>query len=150
MRSTLVLVLFATACGRLDAAPDPERDAIAATVKLYFQGHATGDGAYFRRAFHPEARLFWVADGALAQKTSAEFAAGATGRPADDESRRARRIELIDVAGTCAVAKVVLDYPTAHIVDYLALLKLDGQWVVVNKIFDREPRAPAGAVPSAR
>jgi hypothetical protein len=144
----LLLVSTVTACNRLSAAPSSERDAVAATVQLYFQGHATGDGQYFRKAFHAEAKLFWVKDGALAQKTSAEFAAGAAGKPADDEAKRVRRIALIDISGDAAIAKVELDYPSGPFIDYLSLLKLDGRWVIVNKIFHRG--TPASAVPSKK
>jgi hypothetical protein len=87
------------------AITDSEREAVAATVQLYFEGHATGNGDYHRRAFHPDARLFWVKGGELAQKTSAEFAAGASGKPADDEARRVRRIAAVDVSGDAAMAK---------------------------------------------
>ncbi|MET0594605.1 MAG: nuclear transport factor 2 family protein [Polyangiaceae bacterium] len=120
-----------------------EREAVASAVRLYFQGHATGDGNYHRQAFHPEARLFWVKSGALSQKTSAEFAAGATGKPAADEARRERRIAAIDVAGDAAMAKVELTYPDVHFVDYLSLLKIDGRWTIVNKIFHREDVGPS-------
>lgn len=136
----LVALSLSLACGRLEATPaDPDRDAVRATVERYFRGHATGDGDHFRRAFHPEARVLWIKDGALAQKTSAEFAAGASGKPAADEARRLRRIVLIDVSGDAAIAKVELDYPSARIVDYLSLLRIGGAWVIMNKIFHRAP-----------
>jgi hypothetical protein len=122
---------------------DGEREAVAATVRLYFQGHATGDGDYHRRAFHPDARLFWVKSGALAQKSSADFAAGAPGKPADDEARRVRRIAAVDVSGDAAMAKVELLYPNARLVDYLSLLKIEGRWTIVNKIFHRQDIAPS-------
>jgi hypothetical protein len=125
------------------AASEGDREAVAATVQLYFQGHATGDGDHHRRAFHPDARLFWVKGGALAQKTSAEFAAGASGKPADDEARRVRRIAAVDVSGDAAIAKVELLYPNARFVDYLSLLKVDGRWTIVNKIFHRQDIAPS-------
>jgi len=130
------------------ASTDAEYQAVAATVKLYFQGHATGNGDFFRKAFHPDAKLFWVKDGALAQRTSAEFAAGANGKPADDEGKRVRKIAMIDIAADAAIAKVELEYPDMSFIDYLSLLKLDGKWVVVNKIFHRG--APRPAVPSQR
>ena len=133
-------------CSHGAAATDAEYQAVAATVKLYFQGHATGNGDFFRKAFHPDAKLFWVRDGALAQRTSAEFIAGADGKPADDEAKRVRKIAMIDIADDAAVAKVELDYPDATLIDYLSLLRLDGKWVVVNKIFHRG--APRPAVPS--
>jgi len=136
MRILLLLVAIA-GCHRLDAAPDARRDAVVATVKLYFQGHATGDGEYFKKAFHSDAKLFWVKDGALAQKTSAEFAAGAAGKPADDEAKRVRTITLVDIAGDAAIVKAELHYPTVDFVDYLSLLQVDGRWQIVNKIFHK-------------
>lgn len=146
LRSLIVSLAFTAAC-TAHAASDPERAGVEAAVQLYFQGHATGDGGYFRRAFHPDAYLFWVDNGKLAKRSSEEFAAGATGKPADDEARRVRRIAMIDIAGNAAIAKVDLAYPTMHFVDYLSLLKIDGRWVIVDKIFYREPIAPAGKVP---
>jgi Putative lumazine-binding len=132
-------------CNRdaMAAAPDGEREAVAEAVQLYFQGHSTGDGNYYRRAFHPDARLFWVKDGAVSQKSSADFIAGAPGKPADDEAKRARRIAAIDVAGNAAMAKVELAYPSVRFVDYLSLLKVEGRWTIVNKIFHREDIAPS-------
>jgi ABC-type glycerol-3-phosphate transport system substrate-binding protein len=128
------------------AGTDAERQAVAATVQLYFRGHATGNGEFFRQALHPEAKVMWVKDGALAQRTSAEFAAGAKGSPADDEARRSRKIVMIDIADDAAIAKVELAYPDATFIDYLSLLRVDGKWVVMNKIFHRG--APKAAVPS--
>ena len=137
------LLLVLAGCSRLAAEPNTERDAVVATVQLYFKGHATGDGDYFRKAFHPDAKLFWVKDNALAQKTSAEFASGASGKPADDETKRKRRVQLVDIAGDTAIVKVHLDYPGGGFIDYLSLLKLDGRWVIVNKIFHRVPAVPS-------
>lgn len=127
---------------------DPERVAITAAVELYFQGHATGDGSHITKAFHPEAKLFFVKDGAFAQRTAAEFAAGFSGKPAADEAKRARRILHLDYAGTAAIAKVELDYPGGGFIDYLSLLKIEGRWLIVNKIFHR--RVAPAALPSKK
>jgi hypothetical protein len=147
--ASLALAAGCTAHAAADAAPDPERAAVEATVQLYFQGHATGDGNYFRRAFHPDAFLFWVDKGALAKRSSGEFAAGATGKPAPDEAKRVRKILMVDIAGDAAIAKVDLAYPTMHFTDYLSLLKIDGKWTIIDKIFHRDP-VPANAVPSQK
>jgi hypothetical protein len=130
------------------AGGEAERQAVAATVQLYFQGHATGSGEFFRKAMHPEGKMFWIKDGALAQRPFPEYIAGAPGKPADDEARRVRRILMIDVTGDAAVAKVELAYPDATLIDYLSLLRIDGRWMVINKIFHRS--APRPAVPSHR
>ena len=87
------------------------------------------------------AKLFWIKDGQLMQRTSAEYIAGATGKPADDEAQRKRQIVSIDVAGTAAIAKVELDYPKTRFTDYLSLLKTGDEWQIINKIFYSEPKA---------
>jgi hypothetical protein len=121
-------------------APNPEDAAVRQALDHYLQGHATGDGAHFRLAFHPDARLFWIRDGQVAQRTSEEYAAGASGRPPADESQRKRWIESVDVSGNAAVAKIVLDYPGARFTDYMSLLKVNGEWKIVNKTFHSQPK----------
>ena len=61
--------------------------------------------------------------------------------PAADEAGRKRAIESVDVAGTAASARIVLDYPTVRFVDYMTLLKIDGEWKIVSKVFYAEPKA---------
>jgi hypothetical protein len=114
--------------------------AVRAAVQHYLDGHATGDGAHMRIAFHPEAKLFFIRNGAFTQRTSEDYIAGFSGQPAPDEAQRRRRIDDVDVTGTAAVARVVLDYPNALFTDYLSLLKIGDEWKVVNKIFHVEPK----------
>ena len=52
-----------------------------------------------------------------------------------------KSIISIDRFGNAAVAKLELDRPTSTIYDYMSLLKIDGQWLIVNKIFDMEKTA---------
>ncbi len=42
------------------------------------------------------------------------------------------------MSGDAAVGKIVLDYPGVYIVDYMSLLKVDGRWQIINKIFSVE------------
>ena len=117
-----------------------EKEAVRIPLENYLQGHATGNGEFHQKAFYPEARLLFVREGKLAQRTSAEYIKGASGKAADDEAKRKRRIELTDVSGNAAVGKIILDYPTAYFVDYFALLKIDGEWKIVNKSFHVQSR----------
>jgi hypothetical protein len=122
------------------AAPTADEAAVRAVLDHYIQGHATGDGAHMRLAFHPAARLFWSSADTLATRTSEEYIARMPGTPAADEGTgvRKRRIEHVDVTGNAAIGKVVLDYPDAHIVDYMSLVKTNGEWKIINKIFMTE------------
>jgi regulator of protease activity HflC (stomatin/prohibitin superfamily) len=113
---------------------------VRAALQHYLDGHATGRAEHFAAAMHPEMRMFWVRDGRLNQRTQAEYVAGVSGRPAADEALRRRWIEEVDVTGDAAVAKVVLDYPQARITDYMSLLRVDGEWRIVNKTFHSQPK----------
>ena len=121
-------------------APTPDEVAVRTALEHYIQGHATGDGAHMRLAFNPAGRLFWSSADTLATRTVEEYIARMPGKPAADEATgaRTRRIELVDVTGNAAIGKVVLDYPEAHIVDYMSLLKTNGEWRIINKIFMTE------------
>ena len=36
---------------------------------------------------------------------------------------------------------MILDYPAVRITDYFTLLKVDGTWKIMNKVFHSEPKA---------
>ena len=121
---------------------------VRACIENYFRGHSTGVGEHFRRAFHPDAKLFFIREGQVTQWTLEEYAGRASGKPAPDESQRQRRIESIDITGNAAMAKIVLDYPTVTFTDYMSLLKIGDEWKIVNKTFHANPKqapAPKGA-----
>ncbi|HYE15454.1 MAG TPA: nuclear transport factor 2 family protein [Pyrinomonadaceae bacterium] len=122
------------------SAGSAEEAGVRQALEHYLRGHATGLGEHHRKAFHPEAKLFFTRDGKLAQRTSEEYIAGSPGKPAADEARRKRSIESIDITGDAAIAKIVLDYPDVKFTDYMSLLKIDGEWKIVNKTFHRETK----------
>ena len=47
--------------------------AVRQALDYYIQGHATGQGEHFRKAFHTDAKLFAVRDGKYWQLTSEEY-----------------------------------------------------------------------------
>lgn len=139
---SLIVISIASIAALYPAwAQNKEEAGVRQALNYYLQGHATGDGENFKKAFHTEAKLFWIRDGQFAQRTSAEYIAGATGKPAADEAERKRSIESIDITGNAATAKIVLDYPNARFTDYMSLLKIGDEWKIVNKIFVVEPKA---------
>lgn len=117
-----------------------EKDAVKVPLENYIKGHATGDGEYMKKAFHTEGNLIFIRDGKYTTRSFTEYIAGFTGKPAADEAQRKRSIEAIDVNGNAAVAKVILDYPNVKFIDYMTLLKINGEWKIVNKSFYAEPK----------
>jgi hypothetical protein len=139
----LFVVTFALLVSQASSAQaqNAEETAVRVPIENYFKGHATGNGEYFRKAFHPEAKLFFIREGKFSQLTSEEYIARANGKPPADEAKRKRQIESINITGNAAVVKVVLDYPAVKFTDYMSLLKIDGEWKIVNKTFFAEPKA---------
>lgn len=147
MRRSLVLVLsvaIVVSTGLFawhSAAQTAEKEAVKVPLNMYLQAHATGNGDLIRKAFAPEARMIWYRDGKLMTRTGEEFAAGFSGKPAADEALRKRSIDMIDVNGTAATARITLDYPTVKFTDYFNLVKVGDEWKIVNKTFHAEPKA---------
>lgn len=132
--STMVLCLGAFA---LRPQAD-ETEAIRQALQYYLDGHATGDAEVMAKAFHPTARLQFVRNGEASVRSLESYLGGMSGEPASDESDRERRVVMVDYVGTVAVAKIELDYPRVLFTDYMQLLKVDGEWKIVNKIYHAE------------
>lgn len=122
------------------AAANSDDAAVRVPLNHYLQGHATGDGEHFRKAFHPDARMWGVRGGNLVNIPISQYMAGASGKPAPDEAQRKRWIDMVEVHGNTAIARLVLDYPSVKFVDHMTLLLVDGEWKIINKIFYAEPR----------
>jgi hypothetical protein len=141
---TLLLIILSAASlaawRQSASAQNAEEAAVREAIEHYFRGHATGDGEHFKKVFHPESKLFWIRNGEFAQRTSADYIAGSSGKPAADEAQRKRRIESVDITGNAAMVKVVLDYPSMRFTDYMSMLKIGGEWKIVNKTYVAEPK----------
>jgi hypothetical protein len=117
-------------------------DAAAAMVPLqnYIRAHETGNADFMRLAFTSDARITGYMGGKLISWSLEQYAGRFNGKAASDESQRKRRIEIIDLTVDAAVGKVLLDYPAMTFVDYMTLLKIDGEWKIVNKSFNAQAK----------
>lgn len=122
-------------------ADEKEKEAARVPLENYLKGHATGNPEFMRKAFHTEGNMTFVRENKFMSRSFTDFIGGFTGKPAPDEDKRKRWIESIEISGNAAVGKIVLDYPTVKFVDYMTLLKIDGEWKIVNKSFYAEPKS---------
>jgi hypothetical protein len=116
--------------------------AVRQTVQYYFDGGKNRDSLILRKAFHPEARMLFARDGKLVVVPISEYISRVGSeqlRPGEVDSTE-RKVVSVDVVGDAAVAKLQLKRPNALLIDYMSLLKVDGRWLIVNKIFTREAR----------
>lgn len=120
---------------------NPDEEAIRKAVGYYFEGGTAGDSSIVAKAFHKSAMMLYVRDTAFMQVPVFPdyLARVAAPRPAGaGQDQTKKEIVSIDIAGTAAVAKLRLTRPEQVIVDYMSLLKVNGEWKIVNKIFDRQ------------
>ena len=146
MRPTALLIATSAALAAAGAADLSARwadeAAVRQTVQYYFDGGRNRDSITLRKAFHPEARMLFARDGKLAAVPIGEYISrvGSEQRKPGEVDSTERRVVSVDVVGDAAVAKLELKRPEALLTDYMSLLKVDGRWLIVNKIFTREKR----------
>ena len=144
---TFTLILAAGAGLAAASGPDPDERAVRRHIeRTYFDGVRRSDTGLAHKAFHPVVTMYSVRDGKFTPRSIPDWLAAIAERaprpPAPDS--HPRRVVSVDVSGNAAMAKLELEYPDARIVDYMSLLKIDGEWIIVGKIFDRQP-GPAQA-----
>lgn len=123
------------------AAHRSDEAAIRQTVQYYFDGGKNRDSLTLRKAFHPDARMLFARDGKLVVVPIAEYITRVgSERPKPGEvDSTLRKIVSVDVVNDAAIARIELKRNDALLTDYMSLLKVDGRWVIVNKIFTRQP-----------
>lgn len=117
-----------------------EYDAITNTVQQYIDGGKSGRGAEMKPAFHPDATIFgYVGADLFAGPIQQLFDWNDQNGPATELQAR---IASIDIAGTVATVRLELDNWTGHrFTDMFTLLKVDGEWKIINKVFYLHPES---------
>ena len=112
-------------------------DQISACVDKYFYGMFRSDGDLLRSAFHPGAMISGHTDGRLTEMDLDQFANFAAKQASAEAAGDAfeMRIVAIDVTGNAATVKVADRYIGRDFIDYLSLLKIDGDWRIYNKLW---------------
>ena len=137
---TAVLLIVAAPLVAQAPTSSSEEAAVRAVVEQYLHGLKFNDTTSLRAAFWPEARLFYVkADGQIGQWTQPSWYASFAGNVGHEEQGELR-IAALEVTRDIATAKVVEDYPRSRYTDYLSLLRIQGRWWIVNKIYAAESR----------
>lgn len=115
-----------------------EYDAITRTVQLYIDGGKSGRGADMKAAFHPDATIFgYIGPDLFAGPIQGLFDWNDQNGPATELQGR---IAIIDIIETIATVRLELDNWTGHrFTDLFTLLKVDGEWKIMNKVFYLHP-----------
>ncbi len=131
------ILAFALACAAALSGETPLADeaGVRKTVETYLHGLKFNDVGSLKKAFLPEAKLYFLKkDGSLGQLTQEQWYEGFA-KSAGQEEAGDLKIAAVDVTGAAASVKVVEVYPKSIYTDYLNLLRIGGEWKIVNKIF---------------
>jgi hypothetical protein len=118
---------------------------VAAVLDDYFDGLHHSDTTRLRRVFHPQARYHCATDGHLLTLEMAQYFPLVDARPSPASQGHARtdRILGIEFAGpVTAFARVACSIPPKHFIDFLTLVKLEGRWQIVAKVFHYTVQVP--------
>jgi hypothetical protein len=113
-------------------------------IENYIKALETENLDYARAAFHKDARMIGVNARGYYSNPISEFMKNMDGKPEDDEPLRVRSIEMIDITPTSGVVRLELVYPGIIFIDHMSLVKIDGEWKIVQKLF-HAMRPPATA-----
>lgn len=115
-----------------------DEEAIRRTIQQYVDGGISGRGADMKPAFHDQATIFgYIGPDLFAGPIQGLFDWNDENGPA---AGLQARIANIDLEGTVATARIELDNWTGHrFTDFFTLLKVDGEWKIMNKVFHLHP-----------
>lgn len=140
---SIVALMIGAIAGRAEAQTSADTAAIRAAALDYIDGWYTADGARMERALHPElakrnvttdpasgrSRLIQMSAMTLVQSTRR---GGGSNIPA---AERKDEVRILDIFGGAASARVT----AATWVDYMHLAKVNGQWVIMNVLWENNP-----------
>jgi len=108
-------------------------------IEIYLDGLYECDTAKLRRAFNEHACLLSIADGKVASLPLENWCKLVEGRASPKSQNFARTHERIlqiqETAPNGAVVRLQCAAPGKLFTDQLTLLKAEGRWQIVNKVF---------------
>ncbi len=107
------------------------------SARACLENYMSGDGERVEKAFHPSATMKYIdaQTGEFKDVPIADYIA----RVKANSTRSERKIEIIslNVEGNAANGKIKIETGTAILYDYMNMLKINGEWKIVSKIFSR-------------
>lgn len=114
-----------------------DHQAVLDLAQAYLRGIHEGDTASLREVFHPDARVEDAVNGTFRSRSAEEYiqAVGSRQSPQAAGEPFAMTLLSTNVLGDMAVAIADLRFLGNHFINVLSLLRLDGRWFIVHKLF---------------
>jgi len=131
----LLVILLTTAISVKTLAQNATDEA---AVRACLEDYMSGDGNRMEKAFHPSASMKYIdaQTGEFKDVPIADFIA----RVKANTTKTERKIEIVSVniEGTAANGKIKIEIDKVILYDYMNMLKINGEWKIVSKIFSRK------------
>ena len=109
-----------------------------AAARACLENYMSGDGDRMEKAFHSSASMKYLDSqtGEFKDVPIADFIA----RVKANTSKSERKIEIVslNIEGNAASGKIRIETEKAILFDYMNMLKINGEWKIVSKIFSRQ------------
>jgi Putative lumazine-binding len=106
-------------------------------VRACLENYMSGEGDRMEKAFHPSATMKYIdaQSNEFKDVPIAEFIARVKG----NTTKQDRKIEIaaLNIEGNAANGKIKIETEKAILYDYMNMLKINGEWKIVSKIFSR-------------
>ena len=115
--------------------------AVMPVLQTYFDGLYHSDTERLRHVFHPKAQYVSVTEGTLLYRDMTDYFAVVDARPSPASRGEKRRDEIVSIEFAGPVtARAVLRCAIGvkFFTDFLTLIKLDGHWQIISKVFHFE------------
>ena len=135
MKKVIILLAFLSISTWSLRAQDSELQLVEQTLNYYLDGGTNNDFNQLSKAFHPTATMKYIGDEYKEVNALEFFKKGM--KPGPKQNRKTS-IVAVSIMGNAASAQLEIEYPSFSFIDYMHLLKVDGEWKIVSKIFYRK------------
>jgi len=110
-------------------------ESVIATARCYVEAMEQGSSKRAKEGFHPEGSIFGYVDGEFKGGSISNFFEFLDQNPQGHKMRA--HLDVIAITPSTAIVKieVEMDPPETDYTDFMAMVKVDGNWQIVSKIF---------------
>ena len=138
--TTTKLYVLAIVSLVLSATGMAQNNADEQAVRACLENYMSGDGDKVEKGFHPSATMKYIdaQNGEFKDVPIADYISRVKANPGKQD----RKIEIValNIEGNAANGKIKIETDKAILYDYMNMLKVNGEWKIVSKIFSRMNR----------
>jgi len=110
---------------------------IEESINYYFEGMKEHNAESLVKAFHPTATMKWIGENYQEVNAVSALSDYVNSNPA---AKVETRILAVNVIGEIANVQLELEYETFSFIDLMHLIKVEGKWKIVSKIYTKRDK----------